>query len=99
RADPAAAVARRTAPIQIAPPPDRTRRDWVMWFLKMVPQMFRFEEMDLFLWVGVGLLVGRLDWLVWLLFASQVTVMLSMIVRRSREMLRADRQLRALGDQ
>jgi phosphatidylglycerophosphate synthase len=38
RADPAAAIARRTAAIQIAPPPERTRADWIRWFLQMAPR-------------------------------------------------------------
>lgn len=98
RADPAADVARRTAPIRIAPPPARTRAEWIRWFLRSSWQIIRFEEMDLFFWVSIGLLVGRLDLLVWLLFITQTTVLLAMFVRRGLEIARVDRKMRELGD-
>jgi phosphatidylglycerophosphate synthase len=97
RDDPAAAVARRTAPIVVPPPPERSRRDWLIWGLKMAPQFVRFEEMDLYFWVGLGLLIGRADWLVWLMFVSQIIGMVIMVIRRTREIIAVDRQMRELG--
>jgi phosphatidylglycerophosphate synthase len=95
--DPAAAVAARTAPIEIAPPPERSRRDWMLWFVRSLGRVWRFEEMDLFFWVGLWLLLGRADLAVWLCFATQTAVMLSMAVRRAREMAAVDRRMRELG--
>jgi len=94
----AALVEKRTAAIVIAPPPARTRADWLRWFTRSWLQIVRFEEMDLFFWVGLGLLVNRLEWLIWLLFATQTAILLSMIYRRTRDIIRVDRRLRDLGD-
>jgi len=84
--------------IVVAPPPARTRADWLRWFARSWLQIIRFEEMDLFFWVGLGLLVNRLEWLIWLLFATQTTILLSMVYRRTRDIIRVDRRLRDLGD-
>ncbi|HEU5054975.1 MAG TPA: CDP-alcohol phosphatidyltransferase family protein [Kofleriaceae bacterium] len=97
RSDPTV-IEKRTAPIAIAPPPARTRADWLRWFARSWLQIVRFEEMDLFFWVGLGLLTGRLEWLIWLLFATQTTILLSMVYRRTRDIIRVDRRLRDLGD-
>jgi phosphatidylglycerophosphate synthase len=98
RADPSAALAAHTAPIRIAPPPARTRRDWLVWFLRTLPQILRFEEMDLPLWVSIGLLTRRLDLLVYLLSATQTAILLKMIVVRARAVASIDRNMRNLGD-
>lgn len=98
RADPPAAIAKRTAPIQIAPPPKRTRADWIRWFVQMAPRFVKFEETDLYLWVAIGLIVHREHLLVWLLFASQVAVLGAMLVKRTREIAGVDRKMRDLGD-
>lgn len=98
RSDPVAAVARRTALIAIAPPPERTRTDWIRWFLRMAPMFLKFEETDLYLWVSIGLLIGREDLLCWLLFASQMGMLLAMLIKRTREIASVDRRMRDLGD-
>jgi phosphatidylglycerophosphate synthase len=89
-------VARRTAPIVIAPPPQRTRREWVTWFLKRISTVWKFDEMDLWFWLGLALLVGRLDLGVWLLAGSQFVNMFVMIAIRAREVMRADERIAAL---
>jgi len=96
RADPAAAVARRTAPITVAPPPERTRREWVRWFLSRFSRVYQFEEMDLWFWLSLALLLDRLPWGVWLLFVTQVAACLGLIGYRTYESLQLDAQLRAL---
>ncbi len=96
KADPVAAVARRTGPIVIAPPPERTRRQWVMWFLTMVSRVWRCEEVDLWFWLGLALVIDRLDWFMWLFAVSQVANMLVMMVIRTRDIVRADRRIRDL---
>jgi phosphatidylglycerophosphate synthase len=96
KADPAAAVAKRTAPIVIAPPPVRTRRDWLVWAARTMPQILQFEETDLVLWVSIGLLIDRLDWTVWLLFATQAFMLALMLIKRSLEMAKVDRRIREL---
>jgi phosphatidylglycerophosphate synthase len=98
RQDPTEAIARRTAPVQIAPPPERNARDWVRWFLQMAPRFLKFEETDLYFWVAIGLLLERADLLVWLLFVSQLVVLAAMVAKRSREIADVDRRMRDLGD-
>ena len=97
RADPQV-IEKRTAPIVVSSPPERTRADWIRWFARAWLQIARFEEMDLFFWVALGLLTGRLEWLIWLLFATQTFILGSMIVRRTREIIQVDRRMRELGD-
>lgn len=38
------------------------------------------------------------EWLIWLLFATQTAILLSMVYRRTRDIIRVDRRLRDLGD-
>jgi phosphatidylglycerophosphate synthase len=93
--DPAAAAAQRTGPPRFSTPPARTARDWVRWFAKMSIQVYRFEEVDLFFWVGLGLVLGELEKLIWLLFVSQVLGCVGMLIWRHLEAVRLDRALRA----
>jgi phosphatidylglycerophosphate synthase len=96
RPDPAGAVARHTQPIRVAPPPERTRREWVRWFLSRFTRIYQFEEMDLWFWLSLGLLLDRLTWGVWLLFITQVAACLGLIAYRAYESTRLDARLREL---
>jgi phosphatidylglycerophosphate synthase len=71
KADPAAAVARETKPPGPNLPPERTPRQWVLFILSRLWRVVLFEEVDLFLWVGLGLVFDRLEWLIWALVVSQ----------------------------
>ena len=53
-------------------------------------QFYRFEEVDLFFWVGLGVLLDRVDLLCWLLAVSQLVGMIGMTVRRVREIGQID---------
>lgn len=96
RPDPAAAVAQRTAPIVIPPPPVRTRRDWIKWFFARLARVWVFDEMDLWFWISLALILDRLDWCMWLLGVSQAANMLVMIAIRARQMAAADRRIAEL---
>ena len=96
RPDPAAAVAARTAPIKVAPPPRRTRAQWLAWFVRLNSRIWWCEEVDLWFWLGLALLIDRVEWALWLLFVSQTVNMVVMIVRRGLEIVRADRRLAEL---
>ena len=96
RENPAEHVAKRTAPVVIKPPPVRTRREWVTWFFSRLSHIIWFEEMDLWMWVSIGVIVGRLDLTIWLLFVTQVAACFAVIVWRHIEMARVDRRLREL---
>lgn len=96
RTDPAAAIARQTAPITVAAPPVRTRAQWARWLGTMLSRVWRFEEVDLWFWLGLALLVDRLRWAVWALFVSQTLNLVVMTVIRTREVVRADRRIQEL---
>ena len=96
RGDPAAAVAARTRPIVIAPPPTRTTGQWLRWGLTMLGRIWRFEEVDLWFWLGLALVIDRLPLMVWLLAGTQVLQMVIMLTVRTFEVVRADRRIRAL---
>jgi phosphatidylglycerophosphate synthase len=83
--DPAGAIARRTAPPRVSEPPSRDARAWVRWAVVSAAQIYRFEEMDLPMWVSLGILLGRVELLAWLLFVTQLVGFLGMVVRRHRE--------------
>lgn len=94
QADPAAAVARKSAPAVVAPPPQRSARDWALWAVKRNLAILKFDEVDLFFWVGLLLLVDQLVVLVWLLFISQAALGAVMVVKRSLQAAGVDRALK-----
>jgi phosphatidylglycerophosphate synthase len=96
RDNPAAAVAKHTAPIVIKPPPERTARDWAIWFARKLGAVFVFEEADLWFWLSLALLVDRLDLALWLLAITQCAGALAMLVARTVWLHRTDRRIREL---
>jgi len=96
REDPAAIVAKRTAPIIIKPPPARTPREWVKWFLLRASHIIWFEEMDLWMWLSIGIAIQRLDLTIWLFFITQVAGCVFRIGARFVEAARLDRKLAEL---
>ena len=86
-------IAKRTAPIVVKPPPKRTRAEWVKWFFSRMSHIIWFEEMDLWMWLSIGLLIGHLDWVIWLFFTTQVAACLALLVVRHLEMARLDKKL------
>jgi phosphatidylglycerophosphate synthase len=92
--DPERVVAERNTQPPVGEPPVRSRRDWARWLAKMSIQFYRFEEVDLFFWVGLGLVLGRIEWLCWLLFLSQMPGLIGMTFVRSREVYAVDRAMR-----
>lgn len=96
RMDPSAAIAQRTAPIVIKPPPVRTGRDWVRWFFARFAAIVWFEEMDLWMWLSIGIAIQRIDLLVWFLFVTQVAGCLLRLVTRHIEIAKVDRKLAEL---
>jgi phosphatidylglycerophosphate synthase len=96
RKDPAGTVAKYTAPIVIKPPPERSARDWAIWFAKKLAVVFIFEEMDLWFWLGLAMLIDRLDLVLWLMMISQCAGAAAMVVVRAVWLSRADRRIREL---
>ncbi|HEY4242395.1 MAG TPA: CDP-alcohol phosphatidyltransferase family protein [Kofleriaceae bacterium] len=71
-------------------PPQRTRREWAMWFLSSIGRIVRFEEVDLFFWIAVGVLAQRMDLLVILLLVSQAVQLCIMLTVRTKQALALD---------
>ncbi len=71
-------------------PPERTGAEWLRWFLGKLAQLPRFEEVDLFFWLGLALVVDRVLWFLWVCAVTQVIGVVVMAVRRGRELARAD---------
>jgi phosphatidylglycerophosphate synthase len=85
KADPVAAVERATQPPRLSTPPERTAMQWLRWYLRSWSRIVQFEEMDLFFWVGLGLLLDRLDLLAWMLFVTQSVGMTALFIYRHIE--------------
>jgi phosphatidylglycerophosphate synthase len=81
-----ASASRRTAPAAATEPPSRTPGQWVRWVLGSLARAAMFEEIDLFFWIGVGVLANRIDLLIWLLAISQGAQLLIMVIKRSLQM-------------
>jgi phosphatidylglycerophosphate synthase len=82
----ATAVARRSPVVKPAQePPTRTPKQWAAWFVSSLGRAFLFEEVDLFFWIGLGLVLNRLDLTVWLLAVSQLVQLVIMLVKRTLE--------------
>jgi len=88
------------APPQRTPPPQRSAGDWARWVVKTLAQVYRFDEIDLFFWVGLLLVLDELPALLWLLAVTQTARMVMMLGVRGAQAARIDRarRERAAGD-
>jgi len=64
-------------------PPSRTPRQWAAWFASSLFRIVLFEEVDLFFWIGLGLVLNRLELLCWLLVVSQGVQLIIMVIKRA----------------
>ena len=71
-------------------PPSRTPLQWTGWVVESLFRAFLFEEIDLFFWIGVGVITGRLDLLVYALAVSQAAQLLIMMIKRGLQMRAID---------
>lgn len=74
---------RRLAAMVVEGPPSRTPRQWAGWFVSSLLRVVMFEEVDLFFWIGLGIVIGRLDLLCWLLVVSQCVQLVIMVIKRA----------------
>ncbi len=91
RDNPEAAVAEQTKPRVISTPPERSAGDWIKWFAWKLVQAVRFEEIDLYFWVGLALVLNELPLLMWVLGITQVLQVLAMLWQRTFEMRDVDK--------
>ena len=52
--------------------------------------LFVFREPDLFLWIGLALVLGRPTWALWLVAVTQPAVMMAAVAYRGWQMTRED---------
>jgi phosphatidylglycerophosphate synthase len=57
---------------------------WLRLFLKL----FEFREPDIYLWVGIALVIGKPHWALWLVLVTQPPVMLGAVFVRGWQMVR-----------
>lgn len=76
-------------------PPSRTPRQWAAWFAGTLARAVMFEEIDLYFWIGVGVLVGRLDLLCYALAISQGAQLVIMLIKRGLQMRALDERAAA----
>jgi hypothetical protein len=62
----------------------------------MASRVWKFEEVDLWFWLGLALVIDQLPLVVWVLAVTQVAQMLIMLFIRTREVVRIDQRLREL---
>lgn len=84
--DPVGAVFRNATREEGGPPPERTRAEWLRWFARCVGQIWRFQEMDLFFWVGVFVVLDRIPALLWLVAVTQLAALTIQFFLRSAQM-------------
>lgn len=96
KTDPVAAVERETRPPPPSYPPERTGADWARFILSRLSRVVLFEEVDLFLWVGLALVFDRLEWVIWALAVSQGLQVLITTVWRASHNVKFDRERAAL---
>lgn len=71
-------------------PPERTRAEWFAWLLRCIGQIWKFQEMDLFFWVTVFVVLDQLPALLWLIAFTQTAALAIRFYLRSTEMARHD---------
>lgn len=89
-------VEAHTRPPKLSVPPERTASDWAKWFAKSMIQIVRFEETDLFFWLGLCLLIGQLEILLYAMAGTQTLGVLIMLYVRGREVHEADKVIAPL---
>lgn len=85
-ADPAGTVAAMAGRQEGGPPPERTRAEWGRWLARCVAQIWKFQEMDLFFWVGVFVVIDRIPELLWLVALTQVAALTIQFFLRAIQM-------------
>ncbi|MGE0550689.1 MAG: CDP-alcohol phosphatidyltransferase family protein [Kofleriaceae bacterium] len=78
----AEAVKLKKAPKASHPPPTRTPAEWAKWIAGSCLRALLFEEIDLFFWIGLGLILDELPLLIWVLAITQAIQLAVMIVKR-----------------
>jgi phosphatidylglycerophosphate synthase len=90
--DPSILEAKTRAPVMKAPP-ERSGGEWLRWIGRKMLNVFAFQEMDMYLWVGILLLVDQYMWALWGLAVLHGGGALAMLGARLWEMHKLDKSL------
>lgn len=67
---------------------------WWQYAGRTVVRLFYFAETDIVLWVTLGLVFDRLEWVLWLVVVTQPPSAIHAYYKRARQVARVDRALR-----
>ncbi|HVK86977.1 MAG TPA: CDP-alcohol phosphatidyltransferase family protein [Kofleriaceae bacterium] len=90
-----AAASRRTPAPAAQEPPSRTPAQWAGWFVSSLARAAMFEEIDLFFWIGLGLVLDELPFTILLLVVSQAVQLVIMCIKRALQMRAIDAEAAA----
>ena len=94
RDNPEEVIDKNTQAPVMAGPPQRTPAQWLRWFARKMLNIFALQDMDMYLWVGILLLMDRYLLALWLLAAIHGAGLIPMMSARLWEMRTLDRQLK-----
>lgn len=84
----------KTRPPQVTAPPKRDAVAWIRWFGRTMLNIFAFQEMDMYLWVGILLLLNQYMVALWALVAIHGFGAALMLAKRCYEMHQLDAELK-----
>ncbi|MCP4448914.1 MAG: CDP-alcohol phosphatidyltransferase family protein [Myxococcales bacterium] len=92
--NPTEAIEKNTRPPVTACPPERSVGEWMRWLGRKMLNIFAFQEMDMFLWVGILLLMNEYMLSLWVLLGIHGLGVVGMVGARLWEMRTLDSKLR-----
>lgn len=90
-----AAASRRTPAPLAQEPPQRTPAQWAGWFASSLARAALFEEIDLFFWIGLGIVLDELPLTILVLVISQAAQLVIMCIKRAMQMRAIDAEAAA----
>jgi phosphatidylglycerophosphate synthase len=87
-------LADKTKPPIMKAPPERSPGEWARWIARKMLNIFAFQEMDMYLWVGVLLLLDQYMLSLWVLVVLHGGGALAMLIARLWEMHKLDKSLK-----
>lgn len=87
-------IEQKTRPPGLSEPPQRSAAEWLRWFGRKMLNIFALQDMDMYLWVGILLLLDQYLVALWGLVAIHGLGVVAMMAARFWEMKTLDRNLR-----
>ena len=92
--NPAEAIEKYTRAPVTACPPERSLSEWGRWFGRKMLNIFAFQDMDMFLWVGILIVLNEYMLSLWMLLGIHGAGVVAMVCARLWEMRTLDRDLK-----